>query len=219
MPAMQKFSALIFDMDGLMIDTEGLYWAAAREIAASYGKTVADDTLRQMMGRAPIDSMRVFARDLKIEDSPQDLLDRRTEMMLKRFAQPITPMPGLMEILNTFRGRLKLAVATSAPKAFVDLILPAMKIADFFDVIQTSDGLTHGKPHPEIYLKTIARLEVKPAESIVLEDSTAGAQAGKNAGAYTIAVPSDYTRQGDFSFADYVATDLIDAMRHIQKFR
>lgn len=212
---MTKFSALIFDMDGLMIDTEGLYWAAAREIAAGYGKTVGDDTIREMMGRAPIDSMRVFARDLKIEDSPQDLLDRRSEMMLRRFAQPIAPMPGLMDILQKFRGRLKLAVATSAPRAFVDLILPAMKIVDFFDVIQTSDGLSHGKPHPEIYLKTISRLEAKAARCIVLEDSTAGAQAGKSAGAYTIAVPSDYTRQGNFGFADYVASDLLEAARHI----
>jgi HAD superfamily hydrolase (TIGR01509 family) len=213
---MPQFTGLIFDMDGLMIDTEGLYWAAAREIAASYGKTVADDTLRQMMGRAPIDSMQVFVRDLGLADSPQDLLDRRTGMMLERFRSPITPMPGLMEILEAFHGRLKLAVATSAPKAFTDLILPAMGIARFFDAIQTSDGVTHGKPHPEIYLKPIGRLGIGPEESIVLEDSTAGARAGKNAGAYTIAVPSEYTRSQDFSFADFVAKDLFDAMRHIK---
>jgi HAD superfamily hydrolase (TIGR01509 family) len=215
MPAMSQFAAIIFDMDGLMIDTEGLYWAAARQIAASYQKTVSDDTLRNMMGRAPIESMRVFAKDLSLPDSAEALLDRRTAIMLERFRQPISPMPGLMELLHAFKDRLKLAVATSAPAAFVDLILPAMGLTHFFDAIQTSDGLQHGKPHPEIYLKTIARLHVQPRQSIVLEDSTAGAQAGKNAGAYTIAVPSDYTRTGDFSFTDYQAKNLHDAQSHI----
>ena len=213
---MAHFSALIFDMDGLMIDTEGLYWDAAREIAAGFGKKVADDTMRQMMGRAPIDSMRVFAHDLQLPDSPQDLLHRRTVLMLERFRKPITPMPGLTEILETFHGQLKLAVATSAPKEFVDLILPAMSISRFFDAIQTSDGITHGKPHPEIYLKAIERLHLQPQACIVLEDSTAGAQSGKNAGAYTIAVPSNYTRSQNFDFANYIARDLIDAMQHIQ---
>jgi HAD superfamily hydrolase (TIGR01509 family) len=208
---MAEFRALIFDMDGLMIDTEGLYWAAAREIAASYGKAVSDDTLRNMMGRAPIESMRVFVRDLELRDSAEALLDRRTAIMLKRFAEPIAPMAGLMEILRAFKGRLKLAVATSAPAAFADLILPAMKIADYFDVIQTSDGVKRGKPDPEIYLRAIERLGAAAEESIVLEDSVAGARAGKNAGAYTIAVPSEYTRGGDFAFADYVARDLNDA--------
>jgi len=212
---MPRFTGLIFDMDGLMIDTEHLYWAAAREIAANYGKSVADDTLRQMMGRAPIDSMSIFAHNLGIADSAQDLLDRRTGMMLKRFAKPITPMPGLMEILQRFHGQLKLAVATSAPKSFTDLILPALKIDRFFDAIQTSDGVTHGKPHPEIYLKAIGRLGVKPEESIVLEDSTAGARSGKDAGAFTIAVPSELTREQNFSFTDYVADDLFDASLHI----
>jgi len=214
---MPRFTGLIFDMDGLMIDTEHLYWAAAREIAASYGKSVEDDTLRQMMGRASIDSMSVFARDLGIADSAQELLDRRTGMMLKRFANPITPMPGLMEILQGFHGRLKLAVATSAPKSFTDLILPAVGIDRLFDAIQTSDGVTQGKPHPEIYLKAIGRLGARPDESIVLEDSTAGARSGKSAGAYTIAVPSELTRGQDFGFADYVASDLFDAASHINR--
>jgi HAD superfamily hydrolase (TIGR01509 family) len=216
MPSMPRFTALIFDMDGLMIDTEGLYWAAAREIAASYGKRAEDNTIRNMMGRAPIDSMTVFANDLGITDPPQELLDRRTVMMHERFRKPVTPMPGLTEILGAFKGRLKLAVATSAPKAFTDLILPGLGIAGFFDAIQTSDGVTHGKPHPEIYLKAIARLDVRPEESIVLEDSTAGARAGKSSGAYTIAVPSEYTRGEDFGFADYVARNLDDAREHIE---
>jgi beta-phosphoglucomutase-like phosphatase (HAD superfamily) len=72
-----------------------------------------------------------------------------------------------------------------------------------------------GKPAPEIYLKAMARLGVPPAECIVLEDSSNGARAGKNAGAYVIAVPSQYTRDQDFSFADFIAHDLLDAARQV----
>ena len=83
-------------------------------------------------------------------------------------------------------------------------------------VVTTSDGITRGKPDPEIYLKAIDRLGARPEETIVLEDSANGARAGKNAGAYTIAVPSSYTRTDNFDFADYRASDLIDAKRHLQ---
>ena len=106
-------------------------------------------------------SMRVFAQDLQLPDSPQDLLDRRSAMMLELFKKPIAPMPGLLDLLRAFHGRLKLAVATSAPRAFTDLILPSMGLQKFFDAVQTSDDVTQGKPHPEIYLKAIARLPLQ----------------------------------------------------------
>ena len=133
------------------------------------------------------------------------------------FKKPITPMPGLLELLRAFHGRLKLAVATSAPRAFTDLILPSMGLEKYFDAVQTSDDITHGKPHPEIYLKAIARLGAKPQESVVLEDSAAGARAGKAAGAYTIAVPSRYTAAENFDFADSRADSLVHARDQIEK--
>src|SRR2546429_4254018 len=137
-------------------------------------------------------------------------------MMLELFKKPITPMPGLLDLLRAFHGRLKLAVATSAPRAFTDLILPSMGLQKFFDAVQTSDDVTQGKPHPEIYLKAIARLGAQPQQSIVLEDSAAGARAGKAAGAFTIAVPSRYTRSENFDFADSRAQSLVEAGQTIE---
>jgi HAD superfamily hydrolase (TIGR01509 family) len=136
-------------------------------------------------------------------------------MILESMRQGVPAMPGLFEVLAEFRPKYKLAVATSAPLRYADLILSKLGIRDHFAVIQTSDEVVHGKPAPEIYLKAMTRLGTPPERCVVLEDSSNGALAGKRAGAYAIAVPSQYTRDQDFRFVDYIACDLLDAARHI----
>jgi len=203
------FQAIIFDMDGLMVDTEPLYWEVARKLAQAHGTSVADNTLRRMMGRSRIDSMRIFASACRIDKPcPEDLLIEREKLMLERYARGVQPMPGLREILDRFHGRLKLAVATSSPRKFTDALLPALGVARYFDVIQTGDEITHGKPDPEIYLKAMSKLQIEPRSCIVLEDSHAGALSGHRAGAHVIAVPSYLTEHEDFSFADARARNL-----------
>jgi HAD superfamily hydrolase (TIGR01509 family) len=211
------FRALIFDMDGLMVDTEPLYWEVARLLAREHGKSVADQTLRKVMGRSRIDSMRIFAEECGITSvTAEQLLEQRERLMLERFAEGVEPMPGLREILARFRGRLRLAVATSSPGKFTDVLLPSLGIADYFDIIQTGDHITHGKPDPEIYFKTMSRLDVVPRQCIVLEDSNAGALAAHRAGAYVIAVPTELTAEQDFGFADARSRNLLHAAQTVE---
>jgi HAD superfamily hydrolase (TIGR01509 family) len=212
------FQAIIFDMDGLMIDTEPMYWEVGRRIARQYGKDCIDATFRKMMGRERLESMRIFARECGItEATPEDLLAQREVAMVKHFAQGVNPMPGLLEILQEFRERLKFAVATSSPKKFTDVLLPALGLDKHFSVIQSADDITHGKPNPEIYLKAASRLSVSPNDCIVLEDSPAGALAGHRSGAYVIAVPSPLTSGEDFSFAPQRVSNLHDAAEKIEQ--
>jgi HAD superfamily hydrolase (TIGR01509 family) len=207
--------AIIFDMDGLMIDTESLYWAAGREVAGRYGKQVQDATLGRMMGRSPIDSMRVFAMELGIDQDYASLLEERDVMVFRQMQTGVAPMPGLLEVLVQLKARFRLGIYTSARMTFVNVALERLGIERYFDAIQTSEGVINGKPDPEIYLKAMAKLDARPGECVVLEDSSNGALAAKRAGAYTIAVPSVYTREQDFAFVDYVAKDLKDAAGHI----
>ena len=207
--------AVIFDMDGLMIDSERVYWQAGREVAARRGKAVLDATLGRMMGRSPIDSMTVFATETGINEDPAELLAERDAKVYEILRTEAAPMPGLFEALDRLHGRYKLAIATSAKRYFVDVIDARVNFVRYFEAVQTSEGVTNGKPHPEIYQKAMARLGVQPGECAVLEDSSNGSRAGKAAGAYTIAVPSEHTRDQDFSFVDYVAKDLFDAAEHI----
>lgn len=209
--------AIVFDMDGLMIDSEKVYWAVGRQMAREFGKEVSDQTLGKMMGRSPVKSMEIYVQDLGLTQSPRELLALREARVKQELERGVEPMPGLFEALETFKRKYRLAIATSAPMELVEVVARKLELRAYFDAIQTSDDVTHGKPDPEIYLKAIGRLGVTPVECAVLEDSSNGALAGKRSGAYTVAVPSQYTKDQDFSFVDYVARDLRDAARHLME--
>lgn len=219
MPHPPKFrpSALIFDMDGLMIDSERLYFAAEREMAAAHGKVIRDEELWPLMGRKPIESLRLLRGILGIETPAEELLKWRNQLMLDKMSRDLGAMPGLLEILEAFRTRLKLAVATGAQREFLDIALDTLRIRGYFDVLQTADGLERGKPDPDIYLIACRRLGLPPGECIVLEDARNGVLAGKAAGCPVIAVPNDYTRGQDFSDADWVEPDLFAAAKRIEQ--
>lgn len=215
-PPVPRPSALIFDMDGLMIDSERLYFAAEREMAAAYGREIRDEQLWPLMGRKPIESLRLLREILQIETSAEELFAWRNRLMLDKMRRDLGAMPGLAEILEAFHGRLKLAVATGAQQEFLDIALDSLRIRPYFDVLQTADGLERGKPDPEIYQIACRRLDLPPAGCIVLEDAANGVLAGRAAGCPVIAVPNDYTRGQDFSVADWVEPDLFAAASRIE---
>lgn len=211
--------ALIFDMDGLMLDTEKVYWEVGRELGRQFGKTVRDDTLRKMTGRDRLQSSRILAEESGIPLAAEELMARRERMMLERFQRGgLEPMPGLREILERFHGRLKLGVATSSPRMLVNAALPALHVDRHFDAITTGDEVAHGKPDPDLYLRAMEKLGVTGADSIVLEDAPSGALAGKRAGAFVIAVPTALTVSEDFSaVADVRVGDLFEAAEVVEK--
>ncbi len=198
-----------------MIDSERLYWQVERDIARRYGKEVKDETLWKMMGRRPIEGLRIFVEDLKLPITAEEALEMRDKRMREKYKNESEPMPGLFHILGTFDNKLKLAVCTGAQREFLDIVVDRLGIRGKFWVLQASDEIKKGKPDPEIYLTTCRKLGCKPRECVVLEDSSNGALAGKRAGCYVVAVPSDYSRGQDFAFVDFVANDLVDAEDHI----
>lgn len=207
---------IIFDMDGLMIDTETIYFQTNRELAKSFGKTVSDETLWKMMGRKPAESYTIYRDALGINKTVEELLKIIYDTVEKKLLTEVRPLPGLLNILDEFKGKMKMAIATGSPEKLLDITLNKLELRQYFDETQTSDEIVNGKPDPEIYLKVIEKLNLKPEDCIVIEDSSNGARAGKNAGCYTIAVPSEYTYKQDFSFVDYIAEDLNDAKDHIK---
>jgi HAD superfamily hydrolase (TIGR01509 family) len=197
-------SALIFDMDGLMVDTERLYFASERDVAARFGKEVKDGVLWKMMGRKPV-------------AAPEKLLEMRDEIMRRKLREDLRPMPGLERIVGDFHGTLRLAVATGATREFLDIVMDRLGLRDRFDVLQHSDDIVRGKPDPEIYVRTCSRLALPPGDCAVLEDSENGVVAAKAAGCRVIAVPSEYSRTHDFSRADFVAPDLFRAASRVHE--
>jgi len=207
--------ALIFDMDGLMIDSEKLYFQTEKEIAAQFEKKVKEEILWKMMGRNPLESMNIFKEDLDIPLPAEELLEMRTTIMREKLKTDLVPMPGLMKIIESFSNKLKMAITTGAQKEFLDIVVDILGLRDKFQVLQPSDEIVKGKPHPELYLVTCTKLQLKPGECVVLEDSFNGVAAAKKAGCYVIAVPSEYTKKHDFTPADFIAKNLFVAEKHI----
>ena len=207
--------AIIFDMDGLMIDSERLYIQAQQEIAERFNRKMDRKSLWKMMGRKPIESITMFVEEMDIPAEPEEVLEMRNKIMLEKLENDLLPLPGLDHIIDTFHNKLKLAVATGAQKKFLDLVTDKLGIREKFAVLQDSDDVEKGKPHPEIYSKACRRLALQPGQCVVLEDSSNGVLAGKRAGCYVIAVPSEYTKEQDFSLADSITGDLFAAARHI----
>jgi len=207
--------ALILDMDGLMIDSERLYFQTEREIAKRFQKSVKDETLWKMMGRKPIESMKIFVEELELPITPNEALRMRNIIMREKLKTDLKAMAGLNHILDAFHGKIKLAVCTGAQHEFLDIVLDRLGIREKFAVLQASDDIKKGKPEPEIYLAACAKLKLEPGECVVLEDSSNGALSAKRAGCYVIAIPSEYSQGQDFSFVDCVAADLFQAEKLI----
>jgi HAD superfamily hydrolase (TIGR01509 family) len=147
-----------------------------------------------------------------LTDSVESLMHESWVLFFELAGDRLAPMPGLFELLAHIERRgLPMAVATSSRRTYLEEILGRFDLLDRFDFTLAAEDVTHGKPHPEIYLTAAARLGISPGEMLVLEDSHAGSKAGASAGAVVVAVPNDHSRYQDFSHSSRVASRLDDA--------
>ena len=206
------FQALIFDLDGLLIDSETIYRKISYKMAADLGKQLHDGIWVKQMGRSPLESLGIFRKELGITThTARELVDLRNVLLTASYRKELQIMAGAMEIIHAFHGKMRMAIATGSPRKLMELAIEKLGLTGYFEYMLPSDEIVSGKPDPEIYLRTVHALGLQPDECIVLEDSSNGALSGHLAGCYVIAVPSDYTRNQDFSFADHVAGDLFEA--------
>jgi HAD superfamily hydrolase (TIGR01509 family) len=146
-------------------------------------------------------------------DATVELLQAETrELFVALLDTRLALMPGVVELLDAAdASRLPCAIATSSSRAFLDDALRRLHLAPRFTATFTADDVMEGKPHPEIYRKTAARLGLAPEQMLVLEDSSNGCRAAVDAGAFTVAVPGEHSRSHDFSGVAFVAEGLSDA--------
>ncbi len=206
---MRRIQAAIFDMDGLMVDTEDLYFQAESEVARRHGKSFDLQLMQKMMGHKAVRSIQIMMETLGIEGSAREIETLRDSLYRDLLVKGVKPMHGLFELfewleINGFRK----AVATSSKPEFKDIIFNHLSLEDRFEVVITADEISEGKPSPEIYQLVLRRLGLQPRQSIVLEDSAPGLKAAKGADCFCIIVPNRYTQNQDFSGADLVTSHL-----------
>lgn len=217
---MRKFKGILFDMDGLLVDSERVYHRVSYEMAAELGVDLNDGILSMQMGRSPLESMKIFISELGIQGyTAQALVDWRDKMMLKAYRESVDFMPGAYEILEASAKDFKLAIATGSTRNLVEVVIAKLGIEKMFDAILPSDEIVNGKPNPEIYLKAAKMLNLKAEECFVLEDSSNGCMAGHRAGCYVIAVPTKHTENQEFGFVDAIVSDLCEAKKFLNERR
>ena len=204
--------AVAFDLDGLMFNTEDIFNEVGHLVLRRRGKEMSRDLLQQMMGRRAPEALQLMIDFHSLEsDTVPGLIDETRILFAELAVDRLAPMPGLFTLLERIEARgLVKGVATSSGRRYLEEILARFEILGRFTMTLTAEDVTHGKPHPEIYLTAAERLGVAPQEMLVLEDSHAGTTAAVRAGAHAVSVPNEHSRFQDFSHATYVANRLDD---------
>lgn len=206
-----EIRAVVFDLDGLMLNTEDVFELAGAELLARRGITMTDEIRMSMLGRRAHEAFEAMRRMTGITDSIADLTAETKDLFDHFAADRLMTMPGLNELLHLLEEReLPKAVATSSPRSYMTALLTRFELIHRFRLTLTAEDVTHGKPHPEIYQTVARRLDVQPHEMLVLEDSETGTRAAAAAGAFVVSVPNRHTAQGDFSMTSLRVNSLAD---------
>jgi HAD superfamily hydrolase (TIGR01509 family) len=203
--------ALIFDFDGLIVDTEWPDYESWQLVYRQHGCELAVEKWGQIVGGIGASDFDPHSHleELcgKQLDREEIWLDRRKQYLDELSAQPI--LPGVLDYLDDAERRgLKLAIASSSPENWVRGHLARLGIYQRFDVIKTADDVVRTKPDPALYLAAMEALKISASEGIVFEDSPNGVRAAKAAGLYCVAVPNKLTEQLAFTGSDLYLSSL-----------
>jgi beta-phosphoglucomutase family hydrolase len=203
--------AVIFDMDGVLIDSEPMQLAAYNVVLGSYAVQLSEeDFMRWCVGRRSPDIVAFLRKHFQLPESVDHLLSAKSRAYASLLRENMRPTPGLLPLLDHLaRWGYRLAVASSSSVADIEEILAGLGVRKHFQSIVSGEEVSHGKPAPDIFLEAAQRLTVPPEECVVIEDSQNGVEAAVQAGMYCIAVPNRFTAAQDFSRAHMRVPDLL----------
>jgi HAD superfamily hydrolase (TIGR01509 family) len=205
----ELIKAVLFDLDGLMVDSEPHALATWHEVMARRGVRLDQATIDAMLGQRQIETARMLVERLGLPDDPHALGQEKSDLQIARLDGNVTAMPGLFALLDALDARgLKRAIASSGMRRYVLAVLRSIDCADRFEIVVTGEDVINGKPAPDVFLRAAERLSVDAAACVVLEDAPNGVAAAKAAGMTCIAVPNDFTRSLDLSAADIILPSL-----------
>jgi HAD superfamily hydrolase (TIGR01509 family) len=199
--------AVIFDLDGLLADTEPIHYESWRHVLEGTGQTLGWKEYGDHWIRAG-QSIEDYLVRHEIVGDPAVLRQRKSQHYLDLVEKELRPMPGAIDLLNCLRSRVLLALATSSWQDHAQAALRKLNVTDFFDVVAVGESVARLKPYPDIFLYVAEQLSVVPSGCVVLEDAEKGVRAARAAGMAVVAVPSVHTRSNDFSAASLVVESL-----------
>jgi len=185
---------VIFDMDGVLVDSESVYFKAISEVIESLGSKLERELFKRTMG-IPMErgGARVLIEELGLSIGEEELVKSLDMSYAKHFSRPLEPRPGILELVRELKSRgFTLCVATSTRRAMAEERLRSSGFLDYMDCVVCGDEIERGKPDPEIFLEVLARSRCRAEEAVVFEDSPNGVKAAVNAGIEVYGILHDF---------------------------
>ena len=183
---------VIFDLDGLLLDSEQVWDEAREELARERGGRWSEHAQRDMMGMSSPEWSRYMHDVIGLPEPPEEINAEVVDRLEQRYREHLPVITGAQAAVERLAARWPLAVASSSNRELIDLALDLMGIAKYFKATVSSEEVARGKPAPDVYLEAARRLGVDPTNAAAVEDSTNGIRAAKGAGMRVVAIPNEH---------------------------
>lgn len=202
--------AFIFDMDGVLLDSEPLHFASDMKTMRHFGIEITREELEEFVGMVDREMLRTLKQRYNAPHSVAEMMEyQRNAKVASLMASDIGPIDGIRELLAELEAHhIRLAVASSSPRRLIDASLAKLAITPYFEITLSGEEVAQGKPAPDIYLEVARQLDVTPGECVVLEDSGAGVKAAKSANMKCIGFLNPSSGNQDLSGADLVVRSI-----------
>ncbi len=184
--------AVVFDMDGVIVDSEQVWDDVREEYVRETGGTYTASATRDMMGMSSVEWSRYMADELGVPGSPEEINAEIVRRMLARYGDAPPLIDGAVDAVRMAASRWPLAIASSSNPELIEVVLRAAGLREFFPVTVSSQEVARGKPAPDVYLEAASRLAVEPVRCAAVEDSHNGIRSAKAAGMRVVAVPNPH---------------------------
>ncbi len=184
--------AVVFDLDGVIVDSEQIWDAAKRRYSDAHGGTWLEESTRAMQGMSSIEWSRYMADALGVGGDPAEIDAGVVADMLASYRRSIPFLPGAVDAVRRIAQVWPLGLASSANRPVIDLVLASPELVGRFELSISTEEVTAGKPSPDVYLEVCRRLGVEPTNAAAIEDSTSGLRSAHSAGLHVIAIPNTH---------------------------
>jgi len=188
--ARAEIEAIVFDLDGVLVDSEEIWDEARRMLAQERGLAWPESAQRDMMGMSSGEWSRYIHERIGLEESPEEISTEVVRRLEQIYRRHLPLLEGAVEAVERMSERFRLGLASSSNRPIIDLVLELAGVAGEFEVTVSSEEVERGKPAPDVYLEVLRRMAVAPERAAAIEDSTNGLLSAKAAGVLVVAVPN-----------------------------
>lgn len=197
MTPLRRFRAVVFDMDGILIETEELWDVVRRSMAVEEGRPWPEDATTAMMGMSTPEWANYLTDTVGFPGTPEEVAERVIDGMAARYAVELPVLPGAREAVRRMAEHHLVGLTSSSPRRLIDLVIRELGLADTFTATVSTEEVAAGKPAPDGYLRTCELLGVEPSEAVGIEDSTNGIRSLHDAGIAIVHIPPSFHAPGE----------------------